>query len=136
MLRQLRWNLANVDRALYGVDRFTAIEHVLQLAAKCGVGKIVDQENRAEQAADMNTTVVHGLPACRRAKAGQRLNRRAATALDRRGHPHELVPDAFDEVQAHVAVGHGQQLGRHHMVLRHMQTPVTQMSESRTQIEA
>src|SRR5471032_516791 len=109
---------------------------MLKLASKYRIGEIVDQENRTEQPSYMNATVVHGLSTRRCAEPGQRLDRSAATALNRRCDPNELVPDAFDEVQANVTVGHGHELRRHSVMPWHMQTAVAQMSESRTQVEA
>jgi len=45
---QFQRNLADVDRALHGMDRLPTIEHVLQFGAKRRIGEVVDQVNRPE----------------------------------------------------------------------------------------
>lgn len=134
--REFGRDLGLVDRALHGMQRFAAIEHVLQFGAERGHREIVDQENRPEQFAQRDAAVVQRLAACRRTESRQRLHGRAVTALHRRGDAHEVVPDPLDGFEPHIAVDHGQQAVGHVKSNWHVKSTVAQMREPWAQIEA
>jgi hypothetical protein len=52
-----------VDRALQGIDGFTAIEPAQQLATKGLIDEVIGQEHRAQQATEMPQGFIQWIPA-------------------------------------------------------------------------
>lgn len=124
-----------MDGTLDVVHRLSSIQDMLQFAPECHVGEVVDQKDSSEQTSNVNAAFVNCLSTCRRAEAGESVDRCTFSRTYRRSNPDKLIPDFRDEINSDIAISNRTKLRRHTVLAGNMKATIAKMRQARAEIK-